>query len=185
METTALQTADGRWIARRLIVARSFGDRLRGVLKHGVLQPDTALLISPCSSIHTFAVRFPIDALFLNAQLRILRVAPNIAPWRIRWAPSGTKHVLELRAGTCDALNLRPGTFVCLRTYSEENQHACRPTARMPCSAAHLRFSLRIPMNEEVIRDPRLADSRQKRAECALMSRDMPVSSSAYDPASH
>ena len=157
METTALQAADGRWIARRLIVARSFGDRLSGVLKHGVLQPDTALLISPCSSIHTFAVRFPIDALFLNAQLRILRIAPSIAPWRIRWAPTGTKHVLELRAGTADALNLRPGTFVCLRTHSDEGQHACRPTTLTPCSSDHLRFSLRIPLCKEVLRDSRLA----------------------------
>jgi uncharacterized membrane protein (UPF0127 family) len=145
MQTSALQTADGQWIARRLIIARSFGDRLRGVLKHGALQPDTALLISPCTSIHTFAVSFPLDALFLSAQLRILRLAPNIAPWRVRWAPFGTKHVLELPAGTLDALNLQPGTFLCLRTSTDEPESASSASARVPCGSAHLQFSLRIP----------------------------------------
>lgn len=145
METPALQTADGRWIARRLIIARSFGDRLKGVLKYGALQPDTALLITPCSSIHTFAVSSPIDALFLSSQLRILRLAPQIAPWRIRWAPSGTKHVLELPAGVSKALRLELGTFVCLRTDAGEAEPP-RVSARAPCSSAHVQFSLRIPL---------------------------------------
>lgn len=145
MDLSAIQTADGRWIARRLIIARSFGDRLRGVLKHGDLEPDTALLITPCSSIHTFAVPFPLDAIFLSAQLRILHLAPNIAPWRIRWAPRGTKHVLELPAGTLDRLQLQEGTFVCLRSSTDESRGALTPAARRPCSTAHLQFSLRIP----------------------------------------
>jgi uncharacterized membrane protein (UPF0127 family) len=145
METSAIQTADGRWIAHRLIIARSFSDRLRGVLKHGELQPDTALLITPCSSIHTFAVPFSLDALFLSAQLRILRVAPNIAPWRVRWAPRGTKHVLELPAGTIDALQLETGVFVCLRSSTDECRRVLHTATRRPCSTAHVRFSLRLP----------------------------------------
>lgn len=145
METSALQAADGQWIARRLIIARSFGDRLRGVLKHGALKPDTALLITPCSSIHTFAVPFALDAVFLSAQLRILRLAANIAPWRIRWAPRGTKHVIELPAGTVDSLQLQPGTFVCLRSSADESGGALEAPARRRCSAAHVQFSLRIP----------------------------------------
>ncbi len=145
METPALQTADGRWIARRLIIARSFGDRLRGVLKYGALQPDTGLLITPCSSIHTFAVSCPIDALFLSSQLRILRLAPQIAPWRICWAPAGTRHVLELPAGTSNALRLELGTFVCLRSDAGEAEPP-RVSARTPCSSAHVQFSLRMPL---------------------------------------
>lgn len=145
METSAIQTADGQWIARRLIIARSFGDRLKGVLKHGVLKPDTALLITPCSSIHTFGVPFSLDAVFLSAQLRILRLAPNVAPWRVRWAPRGTKHVLELRAGSISALQLEVGTFVCLRSSTDELRGALNTAARHPCSTTHVQFSLRLP----------------------------------------
>jgi uncharacterized membrane protein (UPF0127 family) len=149
METLALRTQDGRWIARRLIVARAFNERLLGVLRFGALEPDAALLISPCASIHTFAVRFALDAVFLNAQLRILRLAPQIAPWRIRIAPLGTKHVLELPAGRLETLQLELGTFVCLHTGAELENNMREVTApkRAPCERSHLRFSLRIPQS--------------------------------------
>jgi uncharacterized membrane protein (UPF0127 family) len=159
VETSALQTADGQWIARHVTIARSFGDRLRGVLKHGALKPDTALLITPCSSIHTFAVPFALDAVFLSAQLRILRVAPHIAPWRIRWAPRGTKHVLELPAGTVDALQLQPGTFVCLRSSTDESGDALKVPPRQPCSA-QVQFSLRLP--RETCRESFIAPPRRE-----------------------
>lgn len=145
METRALQAADGRWIAHRLIIARSFVDRLRGVLKHGPLPPGTALLLSPCSSIHTFAVPFCIDAIFLSGQLRILRLAPDIPPWRIRWAPTGTRHVLELPGGALKGLQLEPGTFVCVRSRTDDAESVASPAPRSTCSTAHLQFSLRIP----------------------------------------
>jgi uncharacterized protein len=149
METLALRTQDGRWIARRLFVARAFNERLLGVLRFGAFEPDAALLISPCASIHTFAARVALDAVFLNAQLRILRLAPQIAPWRIRIAPLGTKHVLELPAGRLEALRLELGTFVCLHTGAEleNNVHEVAPTRRAPCRRSHLRFSLRIPQS--------------------------------------
>lgn len=144
MDTQGLKTADGRWIARRLYLARSFSERLRGVLKLGALEPDSALMISPCTSIHTFAVGFPIDAVFLNSQLRILRLAPNIPPWRIRLAPPGTRHVLELPAGTLERLHLDVGTFVCVQTDTDERER-CSMRPRASCSTSDLQFSLRLP----------------------------------------
>ncbi len=164
METAGLRTVDGRWVARRVYLARSFTERLRGVLKLGRLAPETALMLSPCASIHTLAVGFTIDAVFLSNQLRILRLAPRIRPWRIRFAPAGTRHVLELPEGTLDALDLDVGTFICLHTEdehtnrehighghacTEKNQH-CTPIDRGPCRASHLQFSLRIPHQHRV-----------------------------------
>lgn len=146
MEALGLMTPDGRCIAQRLLIARSFRDRLRGLRKSGELPPDTALMLSPCGSIHTFGLGFPIDAIFLNAQLRILRLDAHIAPWRVRWAPFGTRHVVELRAGTLDRLDLAPGTFLCLQPREEAPAAMAAPWKQTLDGAPHVRFSLHAPL---------------------------------------
>lgn len=145
MEAFGLKTADGRWIAQRLLIARSFRDRLRGLLKAGELPPDTALMLSPCASIHTFGMDFPIDVMFLNAQLRILRLVSHVVPWRVRWAPVGTKHVVELRAGTLDRFGLKIGSFVCVHPLGDRPPRTAALAKRTPCRAPNVQFSLRIP----------------------------------------
>lgn len=142
MERLSLKSAQGEWIARSLFVARSFADRLRGVHKLGALPAGTGLMLSPCTSIHTFGMRFAIDVLFLNAQLRVLRIAEACPPWRICWAPFGTKHVVELPAGTLKSVKLEPGMFVCIHPASDAG--AAR---RVPC-AKHLNFSLQLSSDE-------------------------------------
>ena len=53
-----------------------------------------------------FFMRFPIDAVFLDRDLVVLKVVENLAPWRMA-AQRGAKAVLELPAGA--ASGLRPG----------------------------------------------------------------------------
>ena len=66
------------------------------------------MLLRPASSIHTFFMRFPIDAVFLDEELRVLRVAPALGPWRAV-ARRGARAVLELPAGTCERRGVREG----------------------------------------------------------------------------
>jgi uncharacterized protein len=51
-------------------------------------------------------MRFPIDAVFLDRDLVVVKVAENLAPWRTA-AQRGAKAVLELPAGA--ASGLQPG----------------------------------------------------------------------------
>ena len=51
-------------------------------------------------------MRFPIDAVFLDRDLVVVKVAENVAPWRTA-AQRGAKAVLELPAGA--ASGLQPG----------------------------------------------------------------------------
>lgn len=53
-----------------------------------------------------FFMRFAIDAVFIDRQGRVVRVAPDIPPWRFATAARGARDVLELPAGTA----LRTGT---------------------------------------------------------------------------
>lgn len=70
-----------------------------GLIVRPPLNEGEALWLDPCGSIHTFGMRYAIDVLFLDAELRVLRVAKNVRPWRMRLAPGRTRSVIELRAG--------------------------------------------------------------------------------------
>jgi len=66
------------------------------------MEPDEGLWIIPCPMIHTFFMRFSIDVLFLDKELRVRHVVENMMPWRMsRWVFSAHS-VLELPAGTLD-----------------------------------------------------------------------------------
>jgi uncharacterized membrane protein (UPF0127 family) len=55
-----------------------------------------------------FFMRFPIDAVFLDRDLRILKVVPDLKPWRMA-AKKGAKQVLEIAAGEAERRGLEPG----------------------------------------------------------------------------
>ncbi|HHX49861.1 MAG TPA: DUF192 domain-containing protein [Clostridia bacterium] len=67
----------------------------------GSLPEKSALLLEPCSGIHTFFMRYPIDAVFLDGENRVLYILHSIRPYR--WSPliKNAQKVLELPAGCC------------------------------------------------------------------------------------
>lgn len=101
---SSLYSESGRRVAARLIRPANWLATGLGLLIRPPLQPGEALWLQPCGSIHTWGMRYPIDALFLDADLRILRVAPAIRPWRVALAPRGTRSVIELPAGAARGL---------------------------------------------------------------------------------
>ena len=75
------------------------------------MAPDEGLWIVPCAMIHTLFMRFPIDAVFLDRELKALRVVSGIKPWRLSpWVP-GAHSVLEL-AGGCAAPAVQEGDLL-------------------------------------------------------------------------
>jgi uncharacterized membrane protein (UPF0127 family) len=72
--------------------------RMRGLLGRGSLPGGEGLLLRPAPSIHTAFMRFPIDVVFLDADLRVLKVVVRLKPWRTA-SVRGAKAVLELPAG--------------------------------------------------------------------------------------
>jgi len=85
----------------RAIVARSFGARVRGLIGRRSLPPGEGMLILRCNAIHTCFMRFPIDATFLDAENRVVKVVRNIRPWRLFvWGGWRARKVLETAALT-------------------------------------------------------------------------------------
>ena len=75
------------------------------------------MLLRPAPAIHTFFMRFPIDAVFLNRELQVVGVTPELKPWR--WARrAGARAVLELGAGEADRVGVRPGERLTLSPLS-------------------------------------------------------------------
>jgi len=94
----AIVRSDGAIACERCTVADRMLSRMRGLLGRKSLPAGEGMLIRPAPSIHTFFMRFPIDAVFLSRQGDVLKIAEHVAPWRTR----SCRHsyaVLELAAG--------------------------------------------------------------------------------------
>lgn len=86
-------------LLEKVILAESTQERMRGLLGRSSLPPDTGMLIRPCGGIHMWFMRFPIDAAFLDREMRVLKVVRGLRPWQLAFAPKGTVCVLETATG--------------------------------------------------------------------------------------
>jgi uncharacterized membrane protein (UPF0127 family) len=72
--------------------------RMVGLLSRSHLDPGEGLLIDRCYGIHTIGMRFPIDVLFLDKELRVIRTVPALPPFRT-CAVRHAVYALELPVG--------------------------------------------------------------------------------------
>ena len=77
----------GAVIAHRVERAATALARMRGLLGREPLRDGEALLIEPCAAIHTFFMRFAIDAAFLSRDLHVVRAISTLKPWRATRLP--------------------------------------------------------------------------------------------------
>ena len=104
---------DSTVVCERCAIAATPWRRFKGLLGRKSLDPDEGLLIRPTSSIHMFFMRFAIDAVFLDPELAVRKVVPQLKPWRVAFA-RGAKSVLELPAGAAARRGLAPGDRLAL-----------------------------------------------------------------------
>jgi len=99
----------GELVTPQLIKADTMWRRMRGLLGRGALAPSEGLWITPCTSIHMFFMRFPIDAIFLDDQQQVVRVHEDLRPWRMARGGKFARTVLELPQGKAAFFNIRVG----------------------------------------------------------------------------
>ena len=100
----AFNRTKGRELVSRVEKAQGHASRARGLLGRAGLAPQEGLWIAPCAMIHTFFMRFAIDAVFLDRQLKVVRVLEGLKPWRFSPWVGGAGSVLELAAGASRGL---------------------------------------------------------------------------------
>jgi uncharacterized protein len=81
---------------------------MRGLLGRSGLEPGEGMLFEPAGSIHMFFMRFAIDAIFVDRDGTVLKIAANLKPWRMAWARRGHA-VIELAAGEVARRGIAPG----------------------------------------------------------------------------
>ncbi len=101
-------TRDKR-LAERVIEARSFLSRFKGLMGRRQLPMGEGLLIAPCNSIHTFFMRIAIDVAFLDQAGTVIHRLDALPPWRVTSVHLRAKSVLELPAGTLVASGTQAG----------------------------------------------------------------------------
>jgi uncharacterized protein len=99
---------DGVVVCEECLVAATPFTRMRGLLGRKSLPSGQGILLRPAASIHTFFMRFSIDAVFLDEELRVVQIAADLRPWRAA-GKRGARAVLELPAGECARRGLAVG----------------------------------------------------------------------------
>jgi uncharacterized membrane protein (UPF0127 family) len=81
-----------------IFIADTFVKRFLGYMFRK--QPHyEAILIKPCSSIHTFFMKFDIDVLFLNMNNDVIKKIEKLGPGRMIMPVKDAAMVIEARSG--------------------------------------------------------------------------------------
>jgi uncharacterized membrane protein (UPF0127 family) len=97
-EYVRIELESGEVVCERCLMATNPALRLRGLLGKKELRAGEGILLRPCASVHTMFMRFAIDVVFCDSDLRVLAVAPEVPKWRMR-SQRGAKVAIELAAG--------------------------------------------------------------------------------------
>lgn len=96
---TATNVTRGVRLTEVARVADNMLTRVIGLLRDHQLAEGDGLWIKPCNSIHSFAMKFDFDAVFLDKNLRVVHLMHVMKPWKVSKMIWAAHSVLELPAG--------------------------------------------------------------------------------------
>jgi uncharacterized membrane protein (UPF0127 family) len=102
----------GKSLAERADRAETFFARLKGLLGRRPLADGEGLWISPCRSVHSIGMRYPLDVLFLDGQGKVIGAIPDFPPMRLTRIFPEAKGALELPRGALLRTDTACGDFV-------------------------------------------------------------------------
>ncbi len=96
-------------LANEVELASTMWSRMKGLLGRASLPFETVLWIKSCSSIHTWFMKFSIDAVFVDKKLVVQAVHFNLKPWRLTLPHLRAKDVFEFAGGRLSAKQISVG----------------------------------------------------------------------------
>ena len=93
--------------------------RMVGLLNRRNFAKGEGLLLDRCYGVHTFGMRFPIDILFLDKDLHVIRAVKALPPYRTSIVKMAV-YVLELPVSALDASHTEEGDQIQIRTAQAE-----------------------------------------------------------------
>ena len=95
-------------LADSVVCAETFFKRLIGLMFKGKINKNQGLFIKNCKAIHTFFMRFSIDAVFIDKDNRVIAIYENLRPFiGITKYHSSSIGVLEFLSGTARSAELK------------------------------------------------------------------------------
>lgn len=90
-------------------IADSWWGRFKGLMLRAPLPKGHGLFLLHTNSIHMCFMRFPIDAIYFDGQMKIVKIVHHLSPWIGLSACLKAKSVLEMPTGEADRLGLAVG----------------------------------------------------------------------------
>jgi uncharacterized membrane protein (UPF0127 family) len=137
--TPIVNLTRGTVVCEHAIIADRALPRMRGLLGRRSLPGGEGILLRPAPSIHTAFMRFPIDVIFLDRDLHVVKLVETLGPWRM--ASARRAHAaLEIAAGEAVARGIEIGDSLGLVadtvSASETGSNGGAPQPQMPAGAA-------------------------------------------------
>jgi uncharacterized protein len=107
----ALNRTRQAYLARHLRVADTHWSRFCGLMgtDSGSFPAGQGLWIVPSRGVHTFAMRFPIDVIYLDGNKTVVHLEENLKPWRVAPVRLRATSVLELPGNTLSSTHTAVG----------------------------------------------------------------------------
>ena len=107
----------GLTLAHEVRMAAGMFSRLCGLLTTpaAAFGPGCGLWITPSQGVHAIGMRYAIDALYLDRDLRVVHIEKELRPWRLGAFRVRAASVLELPAGAVGRSQTRIGDQIEIR----------------------------------------------------------------------
>ena len=92
----------GRPLALRVERADTILARVRGWLTRTEPREDEGLWLTPCNGVHTFGMRYAIDIVVIDRDMRVVGLRKRLIPNRMMLPVRGGYATLEFAVGTID-----------------------------------------------------------------------------------
>ncbi len=122
----AVNRTRGVLLAQDVTIADTHWTRLRGLMgtRPSAFYPGQALWIIPCRGVHTLAMRFPLDLVYLDDHSRVVHLEKGVKPWRFAAVKLRAASVLELPPGTIQSSGTRVGDKIEIATANQPEEEA-------------------------------------------------------------
>lgn len=100
-------------ICQKEFFARSFFQRLTGMLTRKFSNELDGIVFFNCNAVHTFGMRFDLDIIFVDTvDNKIVSLHSNVAPWKIAKAGKPRCLTIELPAGSINKSSCKTGDIL-------------------------------------------------------------------------
>jgi uncharacterized membrane protein (UPF0127 family) len=94
-------------VAVEVVEAQGAWASFKGLMFRQTLPSGHGMLFRPARGIHTNFMRFPIDLVFFDKELRVKKIREAMGPWRYDF--TNAAGVIEMNAGAAKASAISPG----------------------------------------------------------------------------